>query len=254
MSNVINIHGNEITVKELDGQRVVTFDDIDKLHNRPSGTARKRANENQEHLIENEDYFNLTGEALSEFRTNLPDYEISKFTPKLTLITESGYLMIVKSLTDDLAWRVQRELVNNYFRKTVQKPQTLEDLIILQAQSVKELKNQVKNHQEQIESIKETIIHTDEDWRNWVNDLLNKTAFHRGNYRELRKQTYDILENRAHCRLKVRLRNLRSRLKEAGATQTRIAKTNYLDVIEDDIRLKEIYTSVVEKISIKFSA
>ena len=33
-----------------------------------------------------------------------------------TLITESGYLMLVKSFTDDLAWKVQRELVNTYFR------------------------------------------------------------------------------------------------------------------------------------------
>lgn len=34
----------------------------------------------------------------------------------ITLITESGYLMLVKSFTDDLAWKVQRELVNFYFR------------------------------------------------------------------------------------------------------------------------------------------
>lgn len=34
----------------------------------------------------------------------------------LILITESGYLMLVKSFTDDLAWKVQRELVNSYFK------------------------------------------------------------------------------------------------------------------------------------------
>ena len=34
----------------------------------------------------------------------------------VTLITESGYLMLVKSFTDDLAWQVQRQLVNSYFR------------------------------------------------------------------------------------------------------------------------------------------
>lgn len=30
---------------------------------------------------------------------------------EITLITETGYLMLVKSFTDDLAWKVQRELV-----------------------------------------------------------------------------------------------------------------------------------------------
>lgn len=33
-----------------------------------------------------------------------------------TLITESGYLLLVKSFTDDLAWKVQRQLVSNYFQ------------------------------------------------------------------------------------------------------------------------------------------
>lgn len=38
------------------------------------------------------------------------------FHGDITLITESGYLMLVKSFTDDLAWDVQRQLVNSYFR------------------------------------------------------------------------------------------------------------------------------------------
>ncbi len=32
-------------------------------------------------------------------------------------MTETGYLMITKSFTDDLSWSVQRQLVNNYFQK-----------------------------------------------------------------------------------------------------------------------------------------
>ena len=36
---------------------------------------------------------------------------------KVYLFTESGYLMIVKCLDDDMSWQVQRCLVNNYFNK-----------------------------------------------------------------------------------------------------------------------------------------
>jgi hypothetical protein len=32
------------------------------------------------------------------------------------LLSETGYLMIVKSFTDDLAWQVQRRLIESYFR------------------------------------------------------------------------------------------------------------------------------------------
>ena len=33
-----------------------------------------------------------------------------------TFITETGYLLLVKSFTDDLAWKVQRQLVSTYFK------------------------------------------------------------------------------------------------------------------------------------------
>ena len=41
---------------------------------------------------------------------------------KTYLFTESGYLMIVKVFTDELAWNVQRQLVNAYFRVKEEQP------------------------------------------------------------------------------------------------------------------------------------
>lgn len=38
----------------------------------------------------------------------------------LTVLTERGYLMLVKSFTDDLAWQVQDALVESYFVKAEQ--------------------------------------------------------------------------------------------------------------------------------------
>lgn len=142
-------------------------------------------------------------------------------------------------------------------RKTgqyISKPNSVEDLIIMQAESVKELKQKVDHQAEQIETIKGAVIHTDEDWRNWVNQQINSIAFRNKNYREIRKQSYDILENRARCRLNVRLSNLKDRLEQAGAKKSKIKQVNKLDVIEEEPRLKEIYTMVVEKLVIKYSA
>lgn len=102
-----------LAIKEYNNRRVVTFKDIDTLHQRPKGTARKRFNDNKSRFIEGEDYFKVCA---SEFRTRKIANISSKAQEDITLITESGYLMLVKSLTDDLAWKVQRELVNTYFR------------------------------------------------------------------------------------------------------------------------------------------
>ena len=114
MNELININTTALEVKEYKGQRVVTLKEIDEVHQRPEGTARRNFNANRNHLIEGVDYFEVTQP--NEIRT-LGILRPQGGTPsKVTIITESGYLMLVKSFTDDLAWAVQRELVNNYFR------------------------------------------------------------------------------------------------------------------------------------------
>ncbi|MCM1313864.1 MAG: ORF6N domain-containing protein [Prevotella sp.] len=109
------INDVQIKVKEYKGQRVVTFKDIDTVHNRPVGTAKKRFNDNKKRFVEGEDYFKV---CWSEFRTN-KDFDISPKTHRdIIFLTESGYLMLVKSFTDDLSWSVQRQLVKTYFRSS----------------------------------------------------------------------------------------------------------------------------------------
>lgn len=115
MNDVMNICGTDVVIKEWHGKRVVTFKDIDMVHQRPEGTARKRFNDNRKHFVSGVDYFKVKcSEVRPFFGQTLPN----GFNPNgdVTLITESGYLMLVKSFTDDLAWKVQRELVDSYFR------------------------------------------------------------------------------------------------------------------------------------------
>ena len=106
--NEITIGNVNVVIKEYQGQRVVTLKDIDTVHQRPDGTARRNFNTNKQHFIEGVDYFKIQP---NEIRT------VGIASPNGgTVVTESGYLMLVKSFTDDLSWDVQRELVNTYFR------------------------------------------------------------------------------------------------------------------------------------------
>lgn len=100
---------------EYQGQPVVTYAMIDAAHKRQAGTARKRFADNKRHLIEGEDFYIVDSKRLSEIRTTYSDI-FPERTTRLTLFSETGYLMLVKSLTDDLAWQVQRQLVKSYFR------------------------------------------------------------------------------------------------------------------------------------------
>ena len=124
MTNIVKIENQELQVKEFNSQRVVTLKDVDRVHERESGTARKRFNDNRHRFIEGEDFFSISRKDFFEKYNidncvrNLDANQKMRGNPnvKMVLLTESGYLMLVKSLTDDLAWRVQRQLVNCYFK------------------------------------------------------------------------------------------------------------------------------------------
>ena len=119
MNEVITIENTEMQIKEYKGQRVVTFKDIDTVHQRPAGTAKRGFNKNQKHFIEGEDFIKV---CVDEIRTHKLWNISNKARSDITLITESGYLMLVKSFTDDLSWNVQRQLVNAYFRAKEERP------------------------------------------------------------------------------------------------------------------------------------
>lgn len=119
MTDLIKIENAEMQIREYNGQRVVTFKDIDTVHQRKSGTAKASFRRNKKYFQEGTDYVVLTRNSIGTLST------IGNIPPKgITLLTESGYLMVVKTFTDDLSWQVQRQLVNAYFnvRKTASVP------------------------------------------------------------------------------------------------------------------------------------
>ena len=129
MAELVKIEDTELAIREYNGQRVVTFKDIDTVHKRPTGTAKNAFRRNRKHFIDGIDYFVLSSRENSKVHeTYLSNISIP--TRGITVLTESGYLMIVKAFTDDLSWQVQRQLVNTYFKvKEQEKP-------VLQAESL----------------------------------------------------------------------------------------------------------------------
>lgn len=115
MTELVNVEGTELSIREYNGQRVVTFRDIDEVHRRPSGTARTTFNRNKKHFSKGVDYFVCqTYEAKSLFGIIAPS--------GLTVLTERGYLKVVKPFNDDLSWKVQDALVDAYFAVKNQQP------------------------------------------------------------------------------------------------------------------------------------
>jgi hypothetical protein len=77
-------------------------------------------------LIEGEDYFHLTHNEMALINENR---RVNKSSQGVIVFTLAGYMMLAKSLTDPLAWQVQRELVNGYFKQLQTAPQWEEPML-----------------------------------------------------------------------------------------------------------------------------
>lgn len=253
------INSTSITVKEYHGQRVVTFKDIDSVHNRPDGTARKRFNDNREHFIEGEDFFVINQP--SEMRT-LGIQRPQGGTPEtVTLMTESGYLMLAKSFTDELAWRVQKQLVKGYFRAREMQHQfsnlspQLQTLINIEMRQQEAERRMAEIEASSAETslavgtIKDTLDSlvslptTSGNWKSQFN--RNVRGFCVQNGRDFNKTFNDLyaqLDEVAGVRLDIRLENARKRLEQAGATKADVAAISKLGIVAQDKRLMAIIT------------
>jgi hypothetical protein len=245
MNELQTINDVAITVKEHKGVRVVTFKDIDAVHGRPDGTARRNFNTNKSHLIEGEDYFVRNSyEAQNEFGIAAPN--------GLTLITESGYLMLVKSFTDDLAWEVQRELVKGYFR--VKKSLSGAEQLLAQAQYLVEQERRLKAV-EQKQAVLDGVMDVmaapmlaEDGWQEKAQKAIN-TAVERfqTNHQTFRAELYEDVERVGHVDLETRQTRLRKRMKNAGATATECKGVSKLHVIARDPKLRPVFETLLKQ-------
>lgn len=114
MNDMITIEDTELAIREYNGQRVVTFKDIDTVHKNKSGTAYRNFSRNKKHFIEGTHFFVLKKENSNV--TICHNRNIVVPNKGLTVLTERGYLLVAKSFNDDLSWKVQDQLVDTYFK------------------------------------------------------------------------------------------------------------------------------------------
>lgn len=257
MNELTIINNTQVLVKEFSGQRVVTFRDIDAVHGRPDGTASRNFRSNREHFIEGEDFFKITPD---EFRRAIGEMD-SRQQNDVTLITESGYLMLVKSFTDDLAWKVQRELVNSYFRAKAVNSQfaslspQLQALISIemrqqeQERRMDELSSRFEQNAKRMDNLAaawSAPLASGDNWQESANRAINAIVQHFGlNHQKFRHDIYEELERTAGVDLQQRLTRLQNRMASSGATATQRKGVNKLTIVAQDRKLRAIFESIL---------
>ncbi len=124
MAKPVKIEDRKVTPMFYQGRPVVTLRMVDEFHGRVERTALRNFNTNRKHFIDGEDFFMVPYEEWKELlgggtatRNSCSFTQDTGQRNPMIFLTETGYLMVVKSLTDDKAWAIHRAMVKAYFNK-----------------------------------------------------------------------------------------------------------------------------------------
>lgn len=124
-----------------------------------------------------------------------------------------------------------------------------------QAEELETVKNSVGAVEKSVDNISEIVALSTSDWRKQSQAIIRKIAYKLGAgtaYQEIGKQIYQETERAARCSLKIRLTNMRKTMALEGASKSSRDKKNYLDVIDKDPKLVNIYMHTVKQFAIKY--
>jgi Rha family phage regulatory protein len=184
---------------------------------------------------------------------------------KCYLLTRKGCDMVANKMTGEKGVLFTAAYVTKFeeMERQINQPRThLEILqasiaqLVEQERRLVDVENRMAATERKQDNLAEIISLNPVEWKRKVSIILNKIAKSRGGhteaYQDIRKESYKLLEDRAACKLSIRLNNRRQKMSLEGVAKSKIDKTNKMDVIADDARLTEIYLAVVKEMAIKY--
>ena len=202
--------------------------------------------------------------------------EYEKCFPKMESGTNGGQNMVDYNISIDMAKEIcmiQRSEIGTKIRRyfiSIEKrhisnmkalsPQMQVILSMADQMAQAEMKQlQMQEHLKKVdtslENIKEAVRPVFDNWRDEINKKFNRIQRNCStDFRFLRAEMYNELDRRAGADIHTRLRNMKDRMTEQGSTKTAVSNLNLMDVIEDDKKLREIFSKIVSEYEIKYCA
>ena len=257
---------NDIQVIEYNNIRVLTTGQLAEAYGTDNKKIVDNFNNNRQRYVEGKHYICLEGAELRDFKGKTEIFGVAPNANKLYLWTEKGCFLAAKSLNTDKAWEAYDKLIDSYFTLAKQfdlsqlppEMQMFKKIWDTQAQTLLEQKRQeerISKVEQTQEAIKEAVKPVTDNWREEINKKFNRIQKCCGaEFKDLRIEMYNQLDERAGADVATRLRNRKERMKLEGSTKTSIEKLNRMDIIESDKRLREIFSKIVTEYEIRFCA
>ncbi|MDM8313281.1 Rha family transcriptional regulator [Clostridium cadaveris] len=256
-----------ISIKTHEGEMVVTSREVaENFEKRHDSVLR-----DIENLIANVGSPQNCGNLFIETKYQ---HEQNKQTYKEYLLTRDGFTLLAMGFTGSKAieWKLKYIDAFNKMEQALKeqsKPTCIEDLIIMQAQSLKNIRqqlNQVTNNaleakaeaeksREEIQAMRDAITLDSNGWRKETTAIINKIATKLGGFSEvnlLKREIYKLLDTRLGVDVNRRLLEKKKRMALEGVCKSKIDKVNVLDVIAEDKKLIDGYVNIIRQYALKY--
>ena len=259
-----------------EGKKAMLVKEIASIHGRDVGRINEAINRNRKRFKDGTDIIDLrwTEVAIDLCVSGIYTQNSINASSNIYLLSERGYAKLLKILEDDMAWEQYEKLVDGYFNmradmKEQSKPTCIEDLIIMQAQSLKDMREQVnqanyhaleakaeaEKSREEIQAMRDVVATNSNNWREDCRKLIVRIAQGLGGngyISEVNKEIYALMRTRLKCKLDVQLTNMRRRMADEGVCKSKRDKLTKLDVIAKDNRLIEGYVAIVKELACRY--
>ncbi|MHC1681345.1 MAG: Rha family transcriptional regulator [Clostridiaceae bacterium] len=214
--------------------------------------------------------------ALSDFFIESTYQDSTGRTLLCYLLTKKGCDMVANKMTGEkgvlftATYVTKFEEMENHIKEQ-QKPACIEDVLIQSLQEMKAVRQKLNevNHrvlqvnekteavQNDLQSIRDVYTLSPNGWRSGTSKLINAIANKIGGFdhiRQVREESYKLLDERAGARLNIRLSNMKKNVMVETGSKSRSEKVTKLDVIAADKKLIEVYCLIVKEMAIKYKA
>lgn len=251
-------------------KRCMSDKTISEIHGITTSDIRKAVIRNLSRFKEATDFIDLKSSSCGDDLLQSLGYSKQQViqAEHIYILSERGYAKLIKIMDTDRAWEVHDQLMDEYFHLREAVQATLENLspelqmfksifdAVAAAQlAQKEQEKALENTNRRIDNISEIVALHPVSWREDARKLIVKIAHTMGGndyIREVQKDIFGLIDQRAAVSLETRLTNKRRRMADEGVCKSKRDKLNKIDVIADDKKLIEIYVAVVKEMAVKY--
>ena len=191
----------------------------------------------------------------------LNDLKFSTSGERPEFIPENIFYRLAMKAKNEAAEKFQAKVADEILpqiRKTgsYTKPMTALEILAAQSQALLEQDRRLNELDNKVTGIREIVALNPNDWRKDTSALVNRMSQKlTGDYsavRDLRAESYNLLNDRMGVDLQIRLTNKRRRMADEGVCKSKRDRLNALDVIADDKKLIEGYVAIIKDMSIRY--